>query len=75
MSSQSVRLVFPSNLHDEPIINRLLRQYSITVNILRANVTAEQGWMDIQISGKAAEIESSFLWLRDQEIEVILLPN
>jgi ABC-type methionine transport system ATPase subunit len=75
MSSQSVRLVFPPNLQDEPIINRLLRQYSFTVNILRANVTAEQGWMDIQISGKTAEIESSFLWLRDQGIEVILLPN
>ena len=75
MSSQSVRLVFPPNLQDEPIINRLLRQYSFTVNILRANVTAEQGWMDIQISGKTAEIESSFLWLKDQGIEVILLPN
>ena len=75
MSSQSVRLVFPPNLQDEPIINRLLRQYSFTVNILRANVTAEQGWMDIQISGKTTEIESSFLWLRDQGIEVILLPN
>jgi len=52
MSSQSVRLVFPPNLHDEPIINRLLRRYSFTVNILRANVTAEQGWMDIQISSR-----------------------
>ncbi len=75
MSSQSVRLVFPSYLHDEPVINRLLRQYSFTVNILRANVTTEQGWMDIQISGKAAEIESSFSWLRDQGIEVILLSS
>ncbi len=75
MRSQSVRLVFPPNLHDEPVINRLLRQHSFTVNILRANVTAEQGWMDIQISGKTAEIESSFTWLRDQGIEVILLSN
>ncbi len=75
MSSQSVRLVFPLNLYDEPVINRLLRKYSFTVNILRANVTAEQGWMDIQISGKTAEIESSFTWLRDQGIEVILLSN
>ena len=75
MSSQSVRLVFPPNLYDEPVISRLLRQYSFTVNILRANVTAEQGWMDIQISGKTTEIESSFTWLRDQGIEVILLSN
>jgi len=57
MPSQTVRLVFPPRLQDEPIVNRLLRRYSFTVNILRANVTANKGWMDIQISGKSAEIE------------------
>ncbi len=75
MPNQSVRLIFPPSLHDEPIINRLLRRYSYTVNILRANVTEEQGWMDIQISGKAADIEESFSWLREQGVEVVLLIN
>ncbi|MEE8355947.1 MAG: NIL domain-containing protein [Anaerolineales bacterium] len=75
MRSQSVRLVFPPSLHDEPVINKLLRRYSFTVNILRANVTAEQGWMDIQITGKAAEIESSFSWLREQGIEIVFMTN
>ena len=75
MPSQSVRLVFPPNLHDEPIINRLLRRYTFTVNILRANVTAEEGWMDIQITGKSTEIEESFSWLRQQGVEVVLLNN
>ncbi len=64
MRSQSVRLVLPPSLHEEPVINRLLRRYTFTVNILRANVTAEESWMDIQISGKAEEIESSFSWLK-----------
>ncbi len=73
MPSQSVRLIFPPRLHDEPIINRLLRKYSFTVNIIRANVTADKGWMDVQISGKAAEIEDSLLWLREQGVEVVLL--
>jgi ABC-type methionine transport system ATPase subunit len=75
MLSQSVRLVFPPSLQDEPIINRLLRRYSFTVNILRASVSADEGWMDIQISGKAAEIEESFAWLREQGVEVVLLTN
>jgi ABC-type methionine transport system ATPase subunit len=75
MPSQSVRLVFPPNLHDEPIINRLLRRYTFTVNILRANVTAEEGWMDIQVTGKSSEIEESFSWLRQQGVEVVLLKN
>ena len=72
MPNQSVRLVFPTNMHDEPNINRLLKRYSFTVNILRANVTEEQGWMDIQISGNTAEIEESFSWLREQGVDVLL---
>jgi ABC-type methionine transport system ATPase subunit len=75
MPSQSVRLVFPQNLHDEPIINRLLRRYTFTVNILRANVTAEEGWMDIQVTGKLSEIEESFSWLKQQGVEVVHLTN
>jgi ABC-type methionine transport system ATPase subunit len=75
MPSQSVRLVFPPELHDEPIINKLLRRYTFTVNILRANVTIEEGWMDIQVTGKSSEIEESFAWLRQQGVEVVLLKN
>lgn len=75
MLSQSIRLVFPPSLQDEPIMNRLLRRYSFTVNIIRASVSTEEGWMDIQISGKAPEIEESITWLREQGIEVILLAN
>ncbi len=75
MISQSIRLVFPSSLHDDPVINRLMRRYSFTVNILRANVTAEQGWIDIKISGSASEIEESISWLRGQGVEVVLITN
>jgi ABC-type methionine transport system ATPase subunit len=70
-----VRLVFPPSLHDEPIINNLMRRYSFTVNILRANVTQEQGWIDIQITGKAPEIEESLSWLREQGVEIVLITN
>jgi ABC-type methionine transport system ATPase subunit len=73
MPSQSVRLVFPPSLQDEPVINRLLRRYTFTVNILRANVTEEQGWMDLHISGSLAEIEEAKSWLLEQGVEVVLL--
>ena len=75
MISQSVRLIFPPSLHDEPIINQLMRRFSFTVNILRANVTSDQGWIDIQISGKAPEIEESLSWLREQGVELHLLTS
>jgi DNA-binding MurR/RpiR family transcriptional regulator len=52
-----------------------MRRYTFTVNILRANVTLDQGWIDIQISGKAPEIEDALSWLREQGVEVVLLTN
>jgi len=75
MVSQSVRLIFPSSLHDEPIINQLMRRFSFTVNILRANVSPDQGWIDIQLTGRAPEIEESLSWLREQGVEIVLLTN
>ena len=75
MISQSIRLVFPPSLQNEPIINRLMRRYSFTVNILRANVTADQECIDKQISSKALEIENSVSWLREQGVEVVLLAS
>ncbi|MDZ7844521.1 MAG: NIL domain-containing protein [Anaerolineales bacterium] len=75
MPSQTIRLIFPSRLQDEPIINLMLREYSFTVNILRANVSDEKGWMDIQIAGKSAEIESALKWLREKGVEVEVLSS
>ena len=75
MVSQSVRLIFPSSLHDEPIINKLMRRFSFTVNILRANIASDQGWIDIQLSGRAPEIEESLSWLREQGVEIVLLTS
>jgi ABC-type methionine transport system ATPase subunit len=75
MPNQTMRLVFPPRLQDEPIITQMLRQYSFTVNILRANVSEDQGWMDIQISGKPSEIESAASWLRQKGVEVVILTN
>lgn len=75
MLSQSVRLIFPPSLQDEPIINQLMRRFTFTVNILRANVAMDQGWIDIQITGKAPEIEESLSWLREQSVEIVLLTS
>ena len=75
MVSQSVRLIFPASLHDEPIINNLMTRFSFTVNILRANVSSDQGWIEIQLSGRASEIEKSLSCLREQGVKIVLLTN
>jgi len=73
MSAQLVRLIFPRHLLNTPIINDLVRQYNLTVNILRANVNPESGWVDIQLSGNTAAVENAISWLTGLGIEVVNL--
>lgn len=70
MPDQVVRLIFPPHLLDIPIINQLIRRYELTFNILRAEVTTQEGWVDIQLTGNAAAIEDAITWLSGQGIEI-----
>ena len=70
MQKQAIRLIFPPHLLDVPIINQLIRRYELTVNILRAQVGPDEGWVDVQLTGPAAAIEDAMTWLSTQGIEV-----
>ena len=70
MQKQVIRLIYPPQLLDVPIINQLIRKYELTVNILRAQVGPEAGWVDVQLSGPAAAIEDAMSWLSAQGVEV-----
>ena len=71
MAEQLVRLIYPANLLNMPIINQLIRQYSdLGVNIIRAEVSPTEGWLELQLVGNPALIESAVSWLRDQGVEV-----
>jgi hypothetical protein len=57
-----------------PVINQLIRQYSdLDINILRAEVSPREGWLEVQFVGNAAMIENAIHWLQEQGIEVLTL--
>lgn len=70
MSDQVIRLLYPETLLSVPVINQLIRQYDLTVNILRAQIGGGERWMEIQLAGKPMVIEEAIAWLRSQGIEV-----
>ncbi len=74
MAEQVVRLIYPPNLLNMPVINLLIRQYTdLEINILRAEVSPREGWLEVQFVGNSAKIESAIHWLNGQGIEVITL--
>ncbi len=71
MAEQILRIIYPANLLSAPILNHLIRSYpDLTVNILRAEVGDQQGWLEIQLIGHPGLIENAQVWLQDQGVEV-----
>lgn len=70
MSDQIYRLIYPASLISVPIINQLIRQFDITVNIVKAQITPEEGWVEVQLAGNPMVIEDAITWLKAQGIEV-----
>jgi ABC-type methionine transport system ATPase subunit len=70
MAEQSVRLTYPPSLLKTPIIYQLIRQYDVTVNILRAQLSQEQGWLVIHLSGEERMVNDAITWLKAQGIQV-----
>jgi D-methionine transport system ATP-binding protein len=70
MSDRIIRLIYPASLLHVPIINQLIRQYDLTVNILRAQISENQGWLEVQLAGAPLVIDDAIAWLKSQGIEI-----
>ena len=72
MAEQSIRLTYPPSLLKTPIIYQLIRSYDVTVNILRAQLSPEEGWLIIHLSGEEGAVNEAIDWLKAQGIQVDL---
>ena len=68
MKETLVRLVYPPDLLRVPVLNQLIQRFDLTVNILRAQVGAEAGWIELQIGGEDATVDDALNWLRERGI-------
>ena len=70
MTDQVVRLIYPEAMLSVPVINQLIRNYELTVNILRAQIGGEDRWLEILLAGNPVIIDEAIEWLRLQGIQV-----
>ncbi|MBX5491113.1 MAG: NIL domain-containing protein [Chloroflexi bacterium] len=70
MAKQRVKLTFPPALITQPVIYNMGRQFDVVTNIRRANVTREQGWVILEVTGETAEIERAIAWAIEQGVRV-----
>ena len=65
-----VRLTFPAHLIQEPIVYRLVKDFDIVINIRRADVKADHGWMALELDGDEAALERGVRWLKEAGVQV-----
>ena len=68
-----VKFIFPAELVPEPIVATLVRDFAVVPNVRRAAVEAESGWMVLEVSGEAADIDRALAWASARGVDVELL--
>ncbi|HET7876210.1 MAG TPA: NIL domain-containing protein [Methylomirabilota bacterium] len=65
-----VRLTFPAELVQKPVIYHLVKDFDIVTNIRRADIKDNQGWCVLEIEGDQDRLEKGVAWLEEQGVKV-----
>jgi ABC-type methionine transport system ATPase subunit len=65
-----VQLTFPQESVKRPLIYEIGHVHEVVTNIRRANVTANTGWVVLEISGELKEIEKAIESFKTEGVRV-----
>ncbi|NMA92196.1 MAG: 4Fe-4S binding protein [Firmicutes bacterium] len=71
MIKHKLVLRFPASLVEQPLIYRLVKDYDLMVNILRADINPrKEGRLVMEVSGREEKYQQALQWLRDQGLRI-----
>ena len=70
MARTRVRLTFPPNLIQEPILYRLVKDFDIVINIRRADVKEDYGWVALEMEAGEETLSRGVAWLKGKGVQV-----
>jgi Fe-S-cluster-containing dehydrogenase component len=74
MQKKRVVLSYPPHLVGEPVISKLVKDFDLMVNIMRARITPkEQGRLVLEITGKRQALEAGLNYLTEMGVEILPL--
>jgi len=66
MAKKQVMFTFPQELIKEP----LSQHFNIVTNIRRADITADRGWVVLELEGEEERIEEGMAWVTGKGVRV-----
>ncbi len=71
MTSRKIGLNFPKKLIDKPIVYKLMKDFDLEFNILKASITPDaEGIMVLELGGDKKKIDDGVKYLKDQGVKV-----
>ncbi|KJH71133.1 NIL domain-containing protein [Aliterella atlantica] len=73
LTQTRIKVHIPKDLHEEPVISRLISHHGVTVNIAAALLGAnmrDDGWFELELRGKPAQIQSALTYLNELDLEI-----
>jgi ferredoxin len=71
MATRRVVFHYPKQMLDVPVVSRLVRDYDLEFNILRANVTPDaEGVMVLGLEGTEENLRKGLAWVQEQGVTV-----
>lgn len=71
MQKKRVVFSYPPHLIDQPVISKLIKDFDLMVNILRARITPkEEGRLVLEITGKKSALEAGINYLTELGVEI-----
>lgn len=70
MTSVNLHVTARAEHASQPILWKLIREFSLKVNILKANVDQDFGWLELNLEGPVEEIQRATAWLMTTGVHV-----
>ena len=71
MITKRIVLQFPQKLAEQPVVYRLVKEFDLEFNILKASISPEKGGrLMLELSGDDTQYESGIEFIRETGIEV-----
>ena len=70
MARTRVQLTFPPSLIQEPIVYRLVKDFDIVINIRRADVKTDRGWVILEMEAAEDTLARGVAWLKGKGVQV-----
>lgn len=70
MAKRQVMFTFPPELIKEPIIYNLGHRFEVVTSIRRADISANRGWVVMELEGDEEEIDQGIAWVMSKGVKV-----